>query len=112
MPGVTVTAYQTLTSLFGHLFRYEPIFNPTPVTDAPLLENVLFYASAGALVLISVTTIARRSSPSLPLPIALLVPVAILVSPIAEDYHYVLMLFPITAAGATCYASPRAAGCR
>ncbi len=106
MPGVTVTAYQTLTSLFGHLFRYEPIFNPTPVTDAPLLENVLFYASAGALVLISVTTIARRSSPSLPLPIALLVPVAILVSPIAEDYHYVLMLLPITAAGAILLREP------
>jgi hypothetical protein len=106
MPGVTVTAYQTLTSLFGHLFRYEPLFNPTPVVDAPLVEGTLFYLSAGALALVSATTIARRSSAPLLLPLALLVPVSILVSPIAEDYHYVLMLLPIVVAGVTLVRDP------
>jgi hypothetical protein len=93
--------------LFGHLLRYEPAWNPAPVADLPLLEDALFYLSAGALLVISAAAIARCSAATPVLSLALLVPVAVLVSPIAEDYHYVLMLLPMVAAAALLIRAPR-----
>lgn len=101
-PETTVTAYQTLNSLFGHLFRYDPTWNLAPALAAPLIADVLWAVSAATLVGISAVAIARhaRAIDRPLLVLAVVVPVAILISPIAEDYHYVLALFPLAVAGA------------
>ncbi|MFN8376410.1 MAG: glycosyltransferase family 87 protein [Anaerolineae bacterium] len=71
-PFLTVTAYQTPTSLFGHLLTYDAIWNPTPVRDIPLLANVLTWVSQlvliGGSVMISLAPIPQPLSPPLRLP--------------------------------------------
>jgi hypothetical protein len=104
-PETTVTAYQTLHSLFGHLLRHEPTWNPSPVLYAPVLADLLWIAAGATLGLTSVAAIVRAGEPAgsrirALLPLAMLVPVAIIVSPIAEDHHYLLTLFPLLVGGA------------
>jgi len=104
-PETTVTAYQTLHSLFGHLLRYEPTWNPSPVLNAPVLADLLWIAAGATLGLTSMAAIVRAGGPAdsrirALLPLAMLVPVAIIVSPIAEDHHYLLTLFPLLVGGA------------
>src|SRR5687768_11219173 len=48
-PETVVTAYQTLHSLFGQLFRYQAEWNPAPVVDLPWLAEMLWYAAALAI---------------------------------------------------------------
>jgi hypothetical protein len=106
-PETSVTAYQTLHSLFSHLFRYDATWNPAPAVGAPLIGEALWWISAAILGAISLLTLRRlagawsndgRLETAL-LPIALTVPAAILVSPIAEDYHYVQTLLSFVVAG-------------
>ena len=104
-PETTVSAYQTLHSLFGHLLRHEPTWNPSPVLNAPVLADALWIAAGATLGLTSMAAIMRTAGPSdshirALLPLAMLVPVAIIVSPIAEDHHYLLTLFPLLVGGA------------
>ncbi len=101
-PETTVTAYQTLHSLFGHLFRFDADWNPAPLANVPLVADLLWYLAVGALLTISAAVVRRaRSSAGAPsparrmMPVALFVPLAIVASPIAEDYHYLLTLLPI-----------------
>ncbi len=103
-PETSVTAYQTVHSLLAHLLRQDPTWNPAPVAHLPVVADALWYASTVVLVGITVWALIglRRSVPSpvpsparLLLPIALVVPVASLTSPIAEDYHYLLDLLPL-----------------
>ncbi|HYI21714.1 MAG TPA: glycosyltransferase family 87 protein [Candidatus Limnocylindrales bacterium] len=109
-PETSVTAYQTLHSLFAHLLRQDEKWNPAPVADFPFAADALWYASTAVLVgvsawaligmrrsdqLVTTESKAQLSSARLMLPIAIVVPVASLISPIAEDYHYLLDLLPI-----------------
>jgi hypothetical protein len=49
-PKRTVTAYQTVTSLFGHLLDYDARWNPAPIADAPWAAAALtLIASLSAL---------------------------------------------------------------
>jgi len=111
-PETTVTAYQTLNSLFGHLFRLEPGWNEGPVLDAPILAEALWWSSVAALGTVSVVVVRRtriagpsdgRSMARSLVPLAIFVPVALVASPIAEDYHYVLGLFPVIVCGAILF---------
>jgi Glycosyltransferase family 87 len=93
-PGRYVTAYQTLTSLFGHLFVRDARWNPAPIADLPWLAQLL---TAGALVLVLAATVRvqRLGSQRLDeraLSWALLAPAAIVLAPVAEGYHYLLLL--------------------
>lgn len=99
-PETAVTAYQTLTSLFGHLFRYDPTWNPAPVGHLPLAADVLWLAAGITIAAVSLGVIVRAGrEPSVAvLAMAMLVPAAIILSPIAEDYHYVLALFALVVA--------------
>ncbi len=108
-PETTVTAYQTLNSLFGHLFRFEPGWNEGPVIDAPLLAEALWWLSVATLGIVSLVAVRRMPVESATrsgngarslLPVAIFVPVALVASPIAEDYHYVLALLPLIVGGA------------
>ena len=114
-PETSVTAYQTLHSLFSHLFRFDATWNPAPVVHAPLLAEVLWFGSVACIGLVTLVWLRRlarswrdtgRLEPAM-LPIALTVPVAILASPIAEDYHYVLTLLSFLVGGWIALKAPR-----
>jgi len=105
-PETAVTAFQTINGLLSHLLRFDPRWNPGPVIDQAGWIDPLW--AAAALVIGGVTvavlwrasaawnsaTGARRFGP-----FALGVLTALLLSPIAEDYHFVLAVLPIVVAG-------------
>lgn len=104
-PQTTVTAYQTINGLLGHVLRFDATWNPGPVADLPGLVGPMWTGLALLVSGLSVaalwhetrqpaTDIARRLLPS-----GLVVLVTLLLSPVAEDYHYGLALFPVIVAG-------------
>ncbi|HYO49606.1 MAG TPA: glycosyltransferase family 87 protein [Chloroflexia bacterium] len=101
-PETAVNAYQSLNNFLTHLFRYHPQWNPGPILDAPWLVGPLWWTLAGLLVAVSVYTIWRTrnigegsASAQRLLPYALATPLALLISPISEDYHHTLAVFPL-----------------
>jgi hypothetical protein len=104
-PESGVTAYQTLNSWLTHLLRYDPTWNPGPIANIPGLVGWLWLAGAAILVVLTCALLwiwwaARPATPAqLLLGFALVVPVALVLAPIAEDYHFVLALLPLVVAG-------------
>jgi hypothetical protein len=97
-PRRTVTAYQTVAGLFGHLFDYDARWNPAPLVDAPWAARAQALAvTFGALVLSMRWS--RRAAPSWPLNMALYMALVVTNAPFAEGYHYVLTLAPLLVAG-------------
>jgi len=88
--AATLPAYQDTTGLWQHLFRYDASFNPKPLLDAPLLATCLTLATAVAALL---ALIARRRSASASFAAA--VTLTELLSPAAEQYHYIVLLLPL-----------------
>jgi hypothetical protein len=98
--AATLTAYQDTTGFWQHLFRYVPKLNPAPVFDAPLLATALTLASTLAACLI---LIAGMRSTSLKFVAA--VALSELLSPVAEQYHYIILLLPLAVLWHTAYES-------
>jgi hypothetical protein len=97
-PRRTVTAYQTVTSLFGHLFDLDARWNPAPLIDAPWAARALtFGVSLGALALSARWV--WRAGQSWPLSVALCMALVVTNAPFAEGYHYTLTLVPLLVAG-------------
>lgn len=103
-PESAVTAYQTLNGWLTHLLRYDTTYNPGPVANAPALVGWLWWA--GALVLVALTSwtlyfhrsVVKTDTLTVAqglLPMALVVPLALVLAPVAEDYHFVLVLFSL-----------------
>ena len=92
MPERTVTAYQTVTSLFGHLFVYHPRWNPVPVADLPLLAGALTLLTLAASLALSVRLTRRAGSTAAPLALALFFTLLAPTAPLGEGYHYLLTL--------------------
>jgi len=88
MPERTVTAYQTVTSLFGHLFVYHPTWNPAPLVHCPLLAQALTVGLIGGSLVLS-ARYARRSPDLAPALFAALLASNV---PVAEGHHYLLVL--------------------
>ena len=114
-PETAVTAYQTLNGWLTHLLRYDAVWNRGPVAQLPALVTPLWWGLAllgGGLTLVVAArailppgaTPARR----LLVP-ALGIPLALLLVPIAEDYHFLLTLLPLLVAGMVLWET-RAAG--
>jgi hypothetical protein len=97
-PRRTVAAYQTVTSLFGHLLDHDPRWNPAPLVDAPWAARALTVGvSFGALVLSAYW--ARCAEQRRPLGMALCMALVVTNAPFAEGYHYALTLAPLLVAG-------------
>jgi hypothetical protein len=97
-PRRTVTAYQTLTSLSGHLFDFDARWNPAPLVDAPWAARALTLGvSFGALALSAYWV--RQAEQTRPLGVALCMALVVTNAPFAEGYHYVLTLAPLLIAG-------------
>jgi hypothetical protein len=86
-PKAAVPAYQTIGGFFERLLRYDEVWNQAPVANLPWLATALTVASATALVLLIV-----RRAPSIGLPAAAASAIlsGVLLSPVAEQYHYLL----------------------
>jgi hypothetical protein len=126
-PETAVTAYQTLNSVLTHMLHYDVTLNPGPVADVPGLVGWLWWAGAALILAATCVTLwLTRRNYELPmtnygsignsslvirnssvarslLPLALMVPVALVLAPAAEDYHFVLTLFPLLIAGTTLW---------
>lgn len=100
-----VTAYQTISGLFSHLFRYEPGWNPAPVAHLPVLAEILTNVTRGIVIFISAFGLVKngyrrgkgwRLEPEQArVQIATVFTLAPLLAPAAEEYHFTLLILPI-----------------
>jgi hypothetical protein len=89
-----VSAYQTVAGLLGHLFVFDDRFNPHPIAHLPLLASLSTTAVIIAALVESVRH-QRLNSDSLAaraLSIGMFGSLIVTVAPVAEGYHYLLVL--------------------
>jgi hypothetical protein len=99
-PQRYVTAYQTVTSLVGHLTVYDATFNPQPALDWPLFARVatpLLLLAALACSLRWGRLADERLEPRA-LTLALFLAPAVANAPVGEGYHYTLIVPAIVVA--------------
>lgn len=89
-PFATMTAYQDTTGFWQHWFRYDARLNPSPVIDAPWLATTLTLATT---VIACIALVVRKC----PTYVSFGAAVALieLLSPIAEQYHYTVLMLPL-----------------
>lgn len=91
-PIKAVTAYQTTAGLFEHLFRFDAQWNPAPLVDWPILARLLTVTVMGLTTLITLW-VGRQAKPAMLF--AMLVILSVILLPVAEEHHFVMMLIPI-----------------
>lgn len=91
-PWVTLTVYQTTNSFFAHFFRFDARFNPSPLANLPLLADGLTLL---IVVLSLVFTLWRSRFADLTLAFASATVLSVILYPVAEQYHYTLLLLPL-----------------
>lgn len=89
--GATLTAYQDTSGFWQHLFRYDATLNPHPIADAPVLATFLTLATAAGACY---ALLKSRRAPAITFAAA--VALTELLSPAAEQYHYVVLLLPLS----------------
>jgi len=92
-PWSAVIPYQTTNSLWQHLFRYDPRWNPGPVADLPGLAAGLVALTAIAALALTLWAV-RRGNPGR-LAFAAFVALAVLLEPVGEQYHHTVLLLPL-----------------
>ncbi len=92
-PDLSVSAYQTVPSLFRHLFTFDSTWNPDPLTRSPLLATSLTLLVIVGLL--GLTLLFTRTLERIDLPFAALLTLSVLLSPVSLDYHYTLLLLPL-----------------
>ena len=106
-PWLTLTVYQTTNSFFAHFFRFDARFNPAPIADLPALADAL------TLLIVALTlsfTLWRSRLADLTLAFASATVLSVILYPVAEQYHYTLLLLPLVVLAADIAAhggSPR-----
>jgi hypothetical protein len=88
-PAAPLTAYQTTTGFLQHVLRFDAVWNPGPLVDAPALAT-LFYLAV-ILWALWMTSRVRESTMLFVLGLTL----SELLSPFAEDYHFILFVLPL-----------------
>jgi hypothetical protein len=89
-PGATLTAYQDTGGFWQHWLRYDLHLNPHPIFNAPALASIL---TVGTAAVACFALLARRR----PVYVSYAAAVALveLLSPAAEQYHYIVLLLPL-----------------
>ena len=95
-PERAVTAYQSVTGLFRHLFTRDQTWNPAPLLRAPLVASVAPWVVV--LVLVSVGLWVAHRHPTDDRVFAAFVIAGVVASPLALDYTYTTLLLPIAVA--------------
>lgn len=90
-PAAALTAYQDTTGFWQHWLRYDAQLNPNPIIDAPALASFL---TIGTTAVACFALVARKR----PAYVSFAAAVALieLLSPVALQYHYILLLLPLT----------------
>lgn len=93
-PMRDTSGYQTLTSLFGHLFIRDPTYSPRPVANLPLVARCATALVTVCALVLSVRSqrLNEESRQARALSIALFDALVVSLAPIAETYHYLLVL--------------------
>jgi hypothetical protein len=89
-PGATLTAYQDTAGFWQHWLRYDSHLNPHPLFNAPALAGIL---TVGTIAVACFALIARRRPAYVSYAAALAL--VELLSPAAEQYHYIVLLLPL-----------------
>ena len=92
-PWATSIFYQTTNSLWQHLFRYDPQWNPGAVADLPALATVLTLLSAGGALAITLRYTRQDKPPDLVF--AAFVTLSVLLAPVGEQHHHTVLLLPL-----------------
>jgi 4-amino-4-deoxy-L-arabinose transferase-like glycosyltransferase len=95
-PWASSVLYQTTNSLWQHLLRPDPQFNPGPVADLPWLAAVLIVLSS--LTALGITVWAARRNKPRDLSFAAFVALVLLLTPVGEQHHHTVMLLPVAVA--------------
>ena len=94
-PQAAVTAFQTTPSFFQHLWVADPVWNPQPVAHwpwaAPLTSLGLTAAAFG-------WTLWKSRRVKWEVTFAALMVLSVICFPLAEEYHYTLLLLPVLVA--------------
>jgi len=93
-PGLTVTAYQTQFGFFRHLFTFDPSWNPAPLLPWPGLG--IWSPWLGFAAVCGANAYWASLSEGTDLPFASFVAAGVILNPWSLDYHYVLLLVPLT----------------
>lgn len=95
-----VTAYQTVTSLFGHVFVFDARWSPAPIANLPGLASALTLAVTLATLLLSAWWARLNDDRRAVRVLSLALCTALIVTntPFAEGYHYTLALPALLAA--------------
>ena len=89
-PAASLTAYQTTTSFWHHLLRFDAQVNPAPLADLPWLAVLL----TALTTIVACTALLRSRRPQHAV-FAAAIALVELLNPIAEQYHYILVLLPL-----------------
>jgi hypothetical protein len=89
-PFAALPAYQDTTGFWQHLLRYDAHWNPNPIVDAPALAGVLTMATTVAAC-VALVLRPRPAHVSFAAAVALIE----LLSPFAEQFHYLLLMLPV-----------------
>ena len=89
-----VTGYQTVTSLTGHLFVFDSRWSSTPVANHPRLSIGIGLIVTGAALIVSarLQRLASEDRDASALSWGMLTALCVSLTPIAESYHYLLVL--------------------
>jgi len=86
--------WNSFTSLWRHLFLFEPELNPSPLLNSPILFALTqAFTNAGLLFGFLWATRNDCAEPRKPLEWAALVPLSLLISSMPSSYHYCLLVF-------------------
>jgi hypothetical protein len=102
-PSQSVTAYQSASSFFAHLFTADALWNPGPIADLPWLASVLG-VMATAIALVATVWLGRRGRADTA--VAAAVAAGVLVLGLAQEYHFAMLLVPAAVALARWFDAP------
>jgi hypothetical protein len=89
-PSAALTVYQDTPGFWQHWLRFDARLNPHPILDAPLLASALTFVTA-AIACIALIVCRRPAQLSFAAAVTLIE----LLSPAAEQYHYIVLLLPL-----------------
>jgi hypothetical protein len=87
---MAVTAYQTIPAVFAHLLRADSQWNPDPLANLPTLALVLTIITGGSLLAVTMWQAAKEKHRLAA--VAASTVLAVMFSPVAEQYHYLLVV--------------------
>ena len=95
-PESAVTAYQSVSGFFRHLFAPDPAWNPAPLFSAPALASLGGWVAL--LAVIGAGLWVARSHPGDDRVFAAFVIAGVVISPMSLDYTYSALLLPAAVA--------------